>query len=79
MGTVGAFSKEKQDAGVNAVPQFPKGDDPPVACSDDFGRIVERPMKLHWIPWEIGATLPCPVTNGDHKIELLPREIFQRL
>ena len=78
IGAVGAFSREEHNAGVNAISQFPKRDEPTVAWLRDFGRIVERPVKLHWVPWKVGATLPRPVTNGDHKIKSLPCKFFQR-
>ena len=54
--------EKERDAGVNAISQFTKGDYPAIAGLRDFGRIVKRPVKLHWIPREIGAAhAPCHI------------------
>jgi len=62
---------------VNAISQFPKGDYPLIAELRDFGRIVEGPVKLYWIPREIGAALTRPVTYGDYEVKLLSGELCQ--
>src|SRR5579885_312717 len=76
---VGAFSQEHHNAGVNLVPQSPKGIQALLTNFCNRCGILERLMKPFRSSGERRAFFAGPVTDGDHEIEGLPVKLQQRL
>ena len=76
-GPVGSLPDENHNACMYPISQVAKSYQATLTRRDQIGGIFERPVKSDRVAGELGAELTRSVTDGDHEIESLPRELFQ--
>ncbi len=72
------LSKEHHYAGVDFVPQLPKGMQPLLSHFGESRWVLKRPMESPRRSGENRALLPRLITDRNHKIKLLAFEFTQR-